>query len=406
MLGTEPNPQAPAAQRKENNRMSRRSPDFALNAVRGFTGTLMWAPDDYLDALTLILAVSHAKDAFDSVPYVLATSKEPKVGKSTLTKDIPLLLASRPWRVSRNTTTDALRNRFLDREPPDVLLLDDASKIFAESGTRGTTSPLYQLAVDGYVKNATVSVSRNGQALDLPAYVMLFMNGLRNAVPNDLATRAIQFKLSPKPPEIRMRSALSAATAKEAGPLKEELHRWAASHKKEMQDFLLSDVNRVHPKLTDRLMQIWGPLFAVAHVAGGTWPRRCLEAFLSMGLDEGEKPVVQRDEQALLDTAKIIMDAGADRIFTANLVPALRALPSDFYREVDDHYLVEDLLPRALGPSQEMRGRALDGRRVTGVGRLAGPILVAAADLRDELYPAPADRGPDRVQRELQLTEA
>jgi hypothetical protein len=386
--------------------MSRRSPDFALNAVSGFIKTMFWGPDEYNHAMTMILAVGHCMEAFDSVPYVLVTSKNPKVGKSTLSKDIPLLLADRPWRVSRNTTTDALRNKFMDRDKPRSILMDDASKVFGESGTRGTTTPLYQLAVDGYVKNATVSVSRNGMTLDLPAYVMMYMNGLGNAVKDDLATRAIQFKLSPKPPEIRMRSALSAAAAKEAEPLKEELHRWAASHKKEMQDFLLSDVNRLHPKLTDRLLQIWGPCAAVAHVAGGKWPQYFMDAFLSMGLDEGEKPVVQRDEQALLDTAKIIMDAGADRIFTADLVPALRALPSDFYREVDDHYLVEDLLPRALGPSQEMRGRALDGRRVTGVGRLAGPILVAAADLRDELYPAPADRGPDRVQRELQLTEA
>jgi len=386
--------------------MSRRSPDFALNAVDGFIGTMFWGPDEYRHAMTMILAVGHCMEAFDSVPYVLVTSKGPKTGKSTLSKDIPLLLADHPWRVSRNTTTDALRNKFLERDAPRSVLMDDASKIFGESGTRGTTTPLYQLAVDGYVKNATVSVSRNGMTLDLPAYVMMYMNGLGNAVREDLATRAIQFKLTAKPAEIRMRSALSAAAAKEAEPLKQELHRWAASHKKEMQQFLLSDVSRLHPKLTDRLLQVFGPLAAVAHAAGGKWPQRFMDVFLSMGLDEGEKPVVQRDEQALLDTAKVIMDAGADRVFTGELVPALRALPSDFYREVDDHYLVEDLLPRALGPSQQIRGRALDGRRVTGAGWLAGPVLVAAADLRDELYPVAAPAGPDRVQRELTLTEA
>lgn len=385
--------------------MSRRQSDFALNAVRSFIATLFWGPDEYLDAMTLILAVTHVMDAFDAVPYVLVTSKDPKVGKSTLSKNIPFLLADRPWRVSVNTTTDALRNKFLEREAPRAVLMDDASKFYGESGTSRKTTPLYQMSIDGYEKNATVSVSRNGVTQDLPAFIMLFMNGLNNAVPQDLATRAVQFRLKAKPSHIRMRSALAVSTAKEAEPLKAELHRWATSNKKFIQQYMQGDVFRAHAQLTDRLMQLWAPMAAVAAAAGGSWPLRWLEAFQLMGLDEGSgKPVVQRDEQALLDTAKIIERTGADRVFTAELVPALRALPSDFYGEVDDQYLVEDLLPRALGPSREMRGRAMNGTVVRAAGRMAAPILEKAAALHDELYPVPEPSGPDQVQRELTMT--
>ena len=386
--------------------MSRRQSDFALNATRAFIATMFWGPDEYIDAMSLILAVSHVKDAFDTVPYVLVTSKNPRVGKSTLSKNIPFLLGSRPWRVGANTTTDALRNKFLEREPPDCVLMDDASKFYGESGTSRKTTPLYQMSVDGYEKNATVSVSRGGVSRDLPAYIMVFMNGLNNAVPEDLATRAIQFKLKPKPPQIAMRSALSAEAAKEAEPLKAELHRWANANKAVIKRYMQAEVFRTHPLLTDRTLQLWGPLFAVAHCAGGDWPRRCMDAFLSMALDEGDKPVLQRDEEVLLDAARIIMRCKVDRVFTAELIPALRELPSDFYGEVDDRYLVEDLLPRALGPSADMRGKAMDGTMVRGEGRMAAPILAKAIELREELFPEPPAPEPDNVQRAMTLRRA
>lgn len=386
--------------------MNRQGSDFVLNAVRSFIGTLFWGPDEYINAKTLILAVTHCKDIFSSVPFDLTTSDRPKTGKSTFSKDIPLLLASNPWIIDRMTTEPALKNKFLDREPPDSGILDDVSKIFGESGLNGRTTSVYQMAVNAYVRTAKVSVSVNRVATDLPAFMVLFMNGLNNAVPADLASRAVQFKLEPKPPEIRLRDALSVPVAREAEPLRKALHRWAGSSKRVMREFMLDEVTRVHPLLTDRLMQIWGPMFAVAHAAGGEWPQRCMDAFLEMALDEGDKPVLLADQKALLDTAQIAMKTGAAVLFTGDLVRALRELrDGEFYREVDNEYLTQDLLPRALGPSEKLRGKSLDGRTVAGMGRKAAPVLRAAADLQEQLYPAADNNGPDAVQQEMELKE-
>ncbi len=108
---------------------------------------------------------------------------------------------------------------------------------------------------------------------------------------------------------------MSAPVRMEAEPLKAELRRWANSRRREMAQWLIENGHRVHPLLNDRLLQLWGPLFAIAHVAGGDWPQLCLDAFLSLGLDESEKPVLQRDEQALLDTARIAAaKGGADAV--------------------------------------------------------------------------------------------
>jgi hypothetical protein len=385
---------------------NRRPPDYELNAVYGFIGTLFWGPEEYKRAMTLILAVTHVKDAFTTVPYVLVTSGKPKTGKTTLSTDIPLLLADAPWEINSMTTEPAMRAKFMDRVPPSSILSPDISKIFSESGLSGRTSKVYQLLVAGYRRTGKVEVSVNRVSTALPAYFVAFLDGLNNAVPNDLATRAIQFKLTPKPPQVRTRDALSVPVAKEAEPLKLALHRWAVSHKSEMLRFMQSGVTRVHPLLTDRLLQLWGPVFAVAHAAGGNWPQYAMDAFLEMSLDESDKPVVLIEDQALLDTAKIAMGTGTPVLFTANLVPALRELNPDLYGEVDDDYLVGDLLPRALGPSRMLKGKSLDGRTVTGMGRGTAQILRAAADLEEELHPAPGQAEPDAVQRELELTEA
>jgi Protein of unknown function (DUF3631) len=383
--------------------MSRREPDFALNVTRNFIEAIMWAPEEQLDALTLVLALTHVKDLSPNVPYVLATGKR-EAGKSTLTKNIPLLLASRTFVVDRMTTTEAVRNVFLNAEPPDTLLFDDASKIWGESGRSSTTNVQTQLAVAAYEDTGKVQVSRNGSTVEAPAYCVSFFNGLGNVLPEDVRTRCIVFPTTAKPEGVRKRGARTTPVRKDAEPVKLQLSRWANTVKRDASAWLIENGHRIHPLLDSRLLQLWGPLFALAHQAGGQWPRRCMDAFLALGLDASEKPVVQRDEQALLDTAKIIMSAGVDRVFTAELIPALRALPDPYYREVDTKYLVEDLLPRALGPSREMRGKNMDGESVRGMGRMAAPVLAKAAELHEELYPEPEQAGPDRVQRELTLT--
>lgn len=382
--------------------MSRRSTDYALNAVRNFAGAIMWAPEEHLDALTLVLALTHVKGISPNVPSVLATGAA-ESGKSTLTKNIPLLLASSPFIVDRGVTEQGLRNKFLEATAPDTLIWDDASKIWGQDGRRASTTIQTQLAVNSYEDTGKISVSRNGSTVDAPTYCVSFYNGLGDVLPSDVRTRCIEFPTRAKPPGVRTLNARSKAVMLEAEPLKAELHRWTAQNKRAMETWLIDNGHRIHPLLNSRLLQLWGPLFAIAHAAGGTWPKRCRDAFLALGLDESEKPVPQRDEQALLDTARFIEQTGVDRVFTAELVPWLRELPNEFYRKADTAYLVTDLLPRALGPSREMRGKSAAGTVVRGMGRMAAPLLEKAADLYESLYPEPEQSGPGHVEQELTL---
>jgi len=374
-----------------------------LTMVRNFNETLMWAPDEHLDVITLVLALTPVKDISPNVPYILATGKA-ESGKSTLTKNLPLLFASRPFLIDRLTTSDGLRNKFLEREPPDTFIYDDASKIWGADGRRASTTGVTQLAVNGYENTGRVAVSRNGSTVEAPAWGVSFFNGLGDVLPGDVATRCIKLPVTAKPAGVRKRPANSVPVRLEAEPLKRELHRWARANRRQMAAWLTANAHRIHPRLDNRLMQLWGPLFAVAHAAGGDWPERCMQAFLVLGLDESERPVVQRGEQVLLDAAKFAMDSGVAVIFTAELVPWLRGLPAEFYGEVPDQYLVTDLLPRAIGPTRRMRGRTSAGELVSGAGWPAADVLEKAAALREDLYPSERADGPDETELALTLT--
>ena len=380
-----------------------RSPDYALNAVRRFIGTLMWAPDEQLDAMTLILALTHVVHISPNVCYVLATGPK-EAGKSTLTKNIPLLFAESPFIVDRMTSSEALRNVFLTRNPPRAMLFDDASKLWGPGGRNNTTNIQTQIAVAVYEDTGEVSVSRNGNTVNYPAYAVCFFNGLGEVLPDDVASRCIKFPVLPMPATVRKRGARTAIVRREAEPLKTELHRWATSHAEFMAAWLTDNAASIHSKMNARLGQLWAPLFAIAAAAGGQWPAKAMSAFLTLGLDASEKPVPQRDEEALLDTARIIEAYGVREVFAAELIPALRELPgNDFYVKAPNDYLFEDLLPRALGPSREMRGKAFDGSVVTGEGWRSAPVLEAAAELHKELYPEPVSAGPSRTQRAMTL---
>lgn len=164
--------------------------DFVPNKVRGLIEQLVWAKDEYKDVLTMLLLISYIREAFPAVPHLLATAERPESGKTTIACHVPLLLACNGWKINRLTTIDAMRSKYLERAKPNPIA-DDLGKIFGDNGTSGKTSWVYSLLIDCYTEDGVVEVSRSGVNQRLSSYGMAFMNGLKNAVPDDLFTREI-----------------------------------------------------------------------------------------------------------------------------------------------------------------------------------------------------------------------
>src|ERR1700721_289878 len=108
--------------------------------------------------MTMVLAVSHARDAFTAAPLVLVTSEGPASGKTTLGTNIPLLLAFNAWKINRLTTIDAMRSKYLERIRPNPVV-DDVGKVFGDTGMNGKLSWVYTLLTDCYTEDGTVEVS-------------------------------------------------------------------------------------------------------------------------------------------------------------------------------------------------------------------------------------------------------
>ena len=367
--------------------------DYVPNRVRSFIDTLIYAKDEYKDVQAMMLAgPNHAREAFTSVPLGFASASDPETGKTTLAARIPLLLGHNSWKVTRQTTPDSIRSKFLERDRPN-LVVDDVGKIFGDAGMNNKQNQLYGVLIDCYCEDGTATMSINRVATDVCTYNQAWMNGLRRAIPDDLFSRCIHFKMEAAPSGYPLRDAMDESVRADARILNEALHAWAGSHREEMRQFMRGPVRFIHPKLEGRKRQLWGPVFAAAYSAGGDWPRRIYDAFVLVALDASEKPVLVPEQRCLLTTADLIMrrDLG-NTLFAADLLAMLRELPdSDYYRTADDTHLLRNIFPDALGGLHTVTGTALTGEHAGQKGRAKGwstpAILKAAADLHDMLYP-------------------
>lgn len=381
------------------------APSYIPDKTLAFIDQMVYCPDSYKHVLTMALAVSPAKHVFSAMPYILATSEKPQSGKSTIAFDIPMMLGSNMESIDRTTTRDAMNAMFLVRDTPDTAW-DDVGKIFGPNGTSGGTTNFYTQLVRSYKRNATTAMSRGGSRQRVPTYGIAFLNGLFDAVPRDLFTRCIHFANMEEAPDcVDLRDALDDSTEADAKILREALAGWAGAHAEEFKAFIRNKIRTFHPKCTGRRRQKWAPLVAGACAAGGMWPQWILEAFVAIELGASEKPRLVPQQFLLLDAANWLHKTGRDKVFVSDLIEALRMLPNgQYYRDVEDEHLTKRLFPEVFGPSRlittDMLYGDYAGERGKAKGYQAIPVLQAAIELRELLYP-PMEEAEDELADEL-----
>jgi len=389
-----------------------------LDEAREFTGRILHAPDYALDVLTCIIAATHTLDSWNAVPRVLATSPEGQSGKTTLLNAIRLLATT--WNAT-NASSYALKSKFSDRGQAPVIMVDEVSDIFGKDGRRGSSNPVGTIARDGYLRNATVSVSRSGTTEDVPAFCFMAMAGLRNAVPNDIYTRCIDFKMKPVPEGIVMEDALDPDTEVMASDIRVLLHAYTRT-------LLGGEIRKIqrtfkapHPRFRDRMKQIWLPAYATALASDRVemmryeiecerrerlglpapgkpacdWAGRILTAFKEMALDAADLPVLTSEQNLLKDAARYARRSGANFIVAADLRDWLRTeSENQLWDKLTDRRLAI-LMTDALGPNTV---RAVDGTRKAR-GWYAAPVVSSWDALDASLTPAQAaEEEPDESE--------
>jgi len=358
----------------------------ALDEARAFAADILYATPQMIDALTLAAAASHLMDQWDTVPRLLFTSDEGESGKTTA-MDVFGYLANKTWNATR-ATSYALRSKFTEPEPPTILM-DEISRIFGMSGLNGRQTETAVLAQDGYRRKATISMSVNRMALDMPAFCMLAMAGLKNAVPGDVRTRCITFPMKKIPENVWLPlNSEDPDTEALAMQVRDALHQQIRALGKTVKE-LKRSWRPPHPKMKARKAQIWSPLWLVAKAVGGDWPDRCLDAFRALALDAAEKPVLTPKQQMLRDVAMAFIDSGKEALPNREIRSYLLNLAdSPLWSRLSDDGLAKQMA-QALGPHHNItfaQGRAR--------GYYARPIVDAWRKLEVELERTTTEEQP------------
>jgi hypothetical protein len=225
-------------------------------------------PAGAADVLALWCAHAHSFEAFQCSPRLNINSPEKGCGKTTL-RDVIALFVPRPL-LSENITT-AVLFRVVQGHAPTIL----ADEYDAWLGDNEELRGLFNA---GHRRGAKVyrCEGKKNEVRGFAAYAPAVLCGI-GALPGTLHDRSIVIRVErAKPGEIFNRFD-SRYTQKEHEICRKLAH-WMADN--------INRLEHADPKLPDcaynRLADNWRPIFAIAEIAGGGWPRRACAAFAKL----------------------------------------------------------------------------------------------------------------------------
>lgn len=263
------------------------------------------------EVLALFAVVTHAMPAFQVAPYVALESPTPECGKSRLLELLrPLVL--RGWHTLMPST--AVLFRVLEQYGPTVLM-DESEAV--RTGRGEAALNVRDLLLGGYRRGATVPrcVGDTHQVHFFEVFGPKVF-ALVGELPAALRSRCIRIPIRRRRPDEQVEPVTPAVEVR-ALELARRARRWAEDHLEE-----LKAVEVVLPEgVEDRAAEVWSPLFAVATVAGGEWPRLAAEALEALS---GGRSEADARELLLADLRELF--EGEEAIPSAALVEALAAM--------------------------------------------------------------------------------
>ena len=261
---------------------------------------------------------------------------------------------------------------------PPTYYLDDLT-LFGESGMNIPKDVRVDVLKRGYKRGEKLSVSRQGVNKKFSIFAPFLMSGLEVAVPKDIRSRSIVLWHEAGQAEQYFDVRYAQPMAVEYGKaLKEAVNN------------VIDDIEAFrgygyHPKLTQRYLEIWEPLLAVAkHVGGQRWVNYCIEAFVALtGNGSNSRQLTPR--QRVIRDAVTIMDGPLAWAAEVGLIPGellgkeFERLPGNEYAGMNENALLQHIAGNMFGVRK---------RRASGLSRLGYPsnqmVGYLAVDIRDQ----------------------
>lgn len=229
---------------------------------------IAWPSDEAAVAWTAWVAHTHVLDECDSTPRLAVVAPEKQSGK-TRVLEVTETLVPRPLRAA-NTTT-AVLFRLIGTPQRPTVLLDEADAIWAE---RGANEELRALLNAGHRRGSDVArmvgEGSRMKATRFATFCAVALAGIGD-LPDTLMDRSVALRMKRRAPHERVERWRFREGQAEGHDLRQRLAEWADGLDGLGLPDDLDDVS-------DRVADVWEPLFAVADAAGGRWPAAVRDA--------------------------------------------------------------------------------------------------------------------------------
>jgi hypothetical protein len=290
--------------------------------------------------IALWVAHCHALAAFQVTPYLALTAPTLESAK-TLTLEVLAELVPDPWMVIQ--PSDAVV--FHRLQSSATLLLDELDTIF--SGRARST--LRGILDAGNRRGAAVPRIVRGEVHDFPVFGAKALAGI-GELPHTIASRSIVIRLKRKLPHERVARFRPDVAFEESQAIRQSLDAWAQG----AVPLLRHAVPNVPDSIADRQAEAWGPVLAVADMAGAPWSVEARNAAVSLS---SGREADQRD-------LGIRLLGDLQEIFAERKE---RFLPT---REI-----LQDLTSRDRGPWADRWGPSFTAGDTRGPGRRMADLL-------------------------------
>jgi hypothetical protein len=286
-----------------------------LNDLSEFIRRFVALANAQSDVCALWVAHTHAVDAAETTPYLNISSAEKQCGKTLLLEVLSLLVA-KPWLTG--SASRAVLVRKIEAQQP-TLLLDESDAAFA--GDRDYAEALRGVLNSGHSRGGVVSLcvgmGANITAKDFSVFCPKAIAGI-GKLPDTVADRSIPIRMKRRAPNETVERFRRRLCEADAATMRERLANWLAPKLQTLKD--------THPEmpcsLSDRQQDGCEPLLSIADVADGDWPKRARAALVEiLGGEAAEDTSVR--VRLLSDIQTVFSQQSSERIFTADLLPAL-----------------------------------------------------------------------------------
>ena len=348
-----------------------------LDDVRTFFEDHVVMGEEETTAAVLFAAMTYMYKVGPTVPRMLI--KGPAESGKTTAMNVIAALSANP--TDADGTPADLKSAMVEaaNQPEDPLrtfYYDEITENYGSSGmNRGSNRVLDKLLRRGYKSRATLGMSSSGSSKRFSIFFPVIMTGITTSIPVDIRGRTIVGSCEAGVPRRYFDARESEAEADDWGA---SLRVAVMERIEELKDFRARNIDA---RLSQRKLEVWEPLFAVASVLGGQkWLNLCLAAFLKLALASEQvalspRQKVVRDIVKVLDIAVTVLPDDSE--FAGGQVLADELRRQDDYADIPG---ITQLIARNLRPLEPRQIRV-------GHDRIRGYYAEDIREIWEEIKP-------------------